>query len=65
MEKREFVKDFARIKGKYEKVSVSLKNTDVVYSDDYQFDAKDRVLWLLYHNEKICLTELKNIFDLW
>ena len=64
MEKREFVKDFARIKRNEGEVAVELKNEDTIYADEYYY-TKSGIIFLIKNKELICLTDLDNIVSLW
>ena len=64
MEKREFGKDFARIKRNEGEVAVELKNGDTVYADEYKY-TKVSTVFLLKNKELICLTEIRHIKEVY
>ena len=64
MEKREFVKEFARIKRNEGEVAVELKNEDTIYADDYYY-TKSGIIFLINNKELICLTYIRHIKEVY
>ena len=64
MEKREFVKEFARIKRNEGEVAVELKNEDTIYADEYYY-TKSGIIFLIKNKELICLTYIRHIKEVY
>ena len=62
MNKREFDKKFKAIIKSHKLVAVELKNSDVVYADDYENTAFALLsVWLKWKGDRIALTDYGHI----
>ena len=62
MDKKEFYMKFKAFKRNQKCIRVVLKNTDVVFADDYEnTKGISKSVWLLWNKEKIAIIDFKNI----